>query len=138
MEEILPGQHGECEGRVVEALLATHLGSGSVPVYGTPAMLALIAAAGVAAVDPVLPEGQVSVGIALDVRHLAATPVGERVRARAEVVAVEGHKVTFRVQAWDEHAQIGEGTHARHVVDVDRFLARVQAKRGATGSEETV
>ena len=131
MAEIEPGQSAERETRVTGALLAPHLGSGSVPVYGTPAMVALIEAAAVAAIDPALPEGQVSVGFALDVRHLAATPPGERVRARAEVLAVEERKVTFRVQAWDEHALIGEGTHTRYVVDAARFMARVRTERGA-------
>jgi fluoroacetyl-CoA thioesterase len=113
----------------VDALLATHLGSGSIAVYATPAMIALMESAAVAAIDPLLPEGQASVGVALDVRHLAATPPGQQVRARAEVLAVAGRKVTFKVQAWDEHEIIGEGTHTRYVIDRVRFVERVQAKR---------
>jgi fluoroacetyl-CoA thioesterase len=128
MEHIHAGLAAEQATTVVEALLATHLGSGSVEVYATPAMIALIESAAVAAIDPLLPEGQASVGVALDVKHLAATPLGQRVRARAEVVGVEGRKVTFRVQAWDEHELIGEGTHTRYVIGVARFMERAQAK----------
>jgi predicted thioesterase len=68
------------------------------------------------------------VGIALDVRHLAATPPGQQVRARAEVTNVDGHKVTFCVQAWDEQELIGEGKHTRYVIDVARFMQRVESK----------
>ena len=67
-------------------------------------------------------------GIALDVKHLAATPPGQQVRARAEVIDVDRRKVTFKVQAWDERELIGEGTHARLVIDVARFMERVQSK----------
>jgi predicted thioesterase len=130
MENIRLGLVGEKTTTVSQTLLATHLGSGSVEVYATPGMIALMEAAAVAAIDPLLPEGQSSVGVALDVRHLAATPPGEQVRARAEVIGVDGRKVTFQVQAWDEHELIGEGTHVRYVIDVDRFVERVQSKRG--------
>lgn len=130
MENIQLGRVGEKTTTVSEALLATHLGSGSVEVYATPGMIALMEAAAVAAIDPLLPEGQSSVGVAMDVKHLAATPPGEEVRARAEVIGVDGHKVTLRVQAWDEHELIGEGTHVRYVIDVARFVERVQSKRG--------
>ena len=129
MAPVEPGQSGESETHVTDALLSTHLGSGSVPVYGTPAMLALIEAAAVAAIDSLLPAGEVSVGIALEVSHLAATPPGERVHARAEVTAVDGRRVTLRVHAWDEHALIGEGTHTRYIVDAARFMDRVRARR---------
>jgi len=135
MESIHPGLNAERTTTVVDELLATHFGSGGIAVYATPAMIALMESAAVAAIDPLLPEGQASVGIALDVKHLAATPPGQQVWARAEVVAVEGRKVTFRVQAWDEQGRlsptslIGEGTHTRYVVDTARFVARVQAKR---------
>jgi predicted thioesterase len=128
MYYIQTGLVAERSERVVESLLATRLGSGSVEVYATPAMVALIESAAVAAIEPLLPEGQSSVGIALDVRHLAATPPGQQVRARAEVIEVEGRKVTFKVEAWDEQELIGEGTHTRFVIDVDRFMQRVQSK----------
>ena len=128
MDNIQIGLAAERSETVTELLLATRLGSGSVEVYATPAMVALIESAAVAAIEPLLPEGQSSVGIALDVKHLAATPPGQQVRARAEVVKVDGRKVTFKVQAWDERELIGEGTHTRFVIDVARFMQRVQSK----------
>ena len=128
MDNIQIGLAAERCERVVESLLATRLGSGSVEVYATPAMVALMESAAVAAIEPLLPEGQASVGVALEVKHLAATPPGQQVRARAEVAAVEGRKVTFKVQAWDERELIGEGTHTRFVIDVARFMQRVQSK----------
>ena len=128
MSLLQPGLNAETTATVDESLLATVLGSGSVPVYATPAMVALMEAAAVAAIAEALPEGQTSVGTALDVRHLAATPPGHRVRARAEVTAVQGRKVSFRVQAWDERDLIGEGTHTRFVIDVARFMQRVESK----------
>jgi predicted thioesterase len=128
MDNIQIGLAAERSETVVEALLATRLGSGSVEVYATPAMVALMESASVAVLEGLLPEGQSSVGIALDVRHVAATPPGQQVRARAEVVGVEGRKVTFKVQAWDECELIGKGTHTRFVIDVARFLQRVRSK----------
>jgi fluoroacetyl-CoA thioesterase len=130
VEHIRSGLVGEKTATVVDTMLATHLGSGSIEVYATPAMIALIESAAVAAIDPLLPEGQASVGVALNVRHLAATPPGQQVRARAEVTGVEGRKVTFDVQAWDERELIGEGTHTRYVIDVARFVERVRSKLG--------
>jgi len=128
MYNIQVGLAAERTETVTESLLATRLGSGSVAVYATPAMVALMESAAVATIEPLLTEGQASVGIALDVRHLAATPPGQQVRARSEVTEVDGRKVTFRVQVWDEQELIGEGTHTRYVIDVARFLERVQSK----------
>jgi len=128
MENIQPGLTGERSVTVTEELTAQHLGSGGLMVYATPAMIALMEAAAVAAIDHLLPQGQASVGTALDVKHLAATPLGQTVRARAEVTGVEGRQVTFKVQAWDEQELIGEGTHTRFVIDVIRFTERLQKK----------
>jgi fluoroacetyl-CoA thioesterase len=128
MDTIQPGLIGEQETTVTMALTARHLGSGGIDVYATPAMIALMEAAAVAAIDPHLPEGQASVGAAIAVRHLAATPLGQRVRARAEVTGVDGRQITLTVQAWDERELIGEGTHTRFLIDVARFLEKVQAK----------
>ena len=128
MENIKPGLAGEKTMTVSEAQTARHLGSGGFRVLATPAMIALMEAAAVAAIDHLLPEGQASVGTALDVRHLAATPVGHEVRARAEVTGVDGRQVIFNVQAWDEKEQIGEGIHTRFVIDVARYMQRVTAK----------
>lgn len=132
MAELAPGLVGEASAIVGEGNLATDFGSGSVRVLGTPAMIGLMEAAAIAAVDHLLPEGQASVGTWLEVRHLAATPPGLRVRARAELIAVDGRKLRFRVEAFDEVEQIGAGEHERFVVMLDRFLARATAKQGAS------
>lgn len=131
MDGIRAGLTGEKTVEVTAELTAQHLGSGGLAVYATPAMIALMEAAAVAAIDPLLGEGQASVGTAINVRHVAATPLGHTVRAQAEVTGVEGRQVTFSVQAWDEQELIGEGTHTRVVIDVGRFSERVAKKARA-------
>lgn len=110
---------------------APRIGSGRIAVLATPVMINLIEAAALAAVEHLLPEGHQSLGIHLDVRHFAATPVGLRVAAAAKVVAVEGRTITFRVEARDEREPIGDGLHQRVVVNVARFDDRVQRKLAA-------
>lgn len=129
MAQIEVGLRGESSVIVTEAHTAQQMRSGSLAVFATPAMIALMEAAAVAALAPVLPDDQSSVGTAVDVKHLAATPVGQTVRAQAEITAVDGRTITFKVQAWDQHDLIGEGTHTRVVINVERFMARVQAKQ---------
>jgi fluoroacetyl-CoA thioesterase len=107
---------------------APSIGSGLVPVLATPVMINLIEAAALAAVEHLLPAGHQSLGIHLDVRHFAATPIGMRVRATAELTAVDGRTLLFRVEASDEKEAIGGGSHQRVVVNVARFDARVQKK----------
>ena len=126
--EIVPGMTGEASTIVDPEKTARHLGSGGIDVYATPAMIALMEAAAVAAIDKHLSEGQASVGTALDVKHLAATPLRQQVRARAEVLAVDGRRVDFRVQSWDAQELIGEGTHTRFIIDIERFEKRLQEK----------
>jgi fluoroacetyl-CoA thioesterase len=128
LDNIKPGLVGEKSTTVTEALTAQHLASGGLNVYATPAMVALMEAAAVAAIDPLLGEGQASVGTDLNIRHLAATPIGRQVRARAEVTGVDGRHVKFTVQAWDETELIGQGTHTRFVIDVARFMKKVASK----------
>ena len=128
MSEPAPGLTGEIEAVVTEDDTAARWGSGLVPVFGTPALVGLMEGAAVQALEEHLPPGQTSVGGRIDVRHLAATPVGMRVRARAELVKVEGRRLLFRVEAWDEVERIGEATHERFVVGVERFVARAKAK----------
>jgi len=131
-EEIVPGLVGESEVLVGEKMTARHLGSGDVSVFATPEMVRLMERAAVAAVDAQLPEGHATVGVGLDVRHLAATPVGMRVSARAELKAVAGRELTFEVTAWDETEPVGSGVHKRFVVDLERFRRRVGDKRKET------
>jgi fluoroacetyl-CoA thioesterase len=125
---IRPGLTGTAALIVGPEDTAPHVGSGRIAVLATPVMINLIEAAALAAVEELLPTGHQSLGIHLDVRHFAATPVGLRVTATAEVTSVEGRTITFRVQASDERELIGEGVHERVVVNVVRFDARVQRK----------
>ncbi len=133
MDKLVTGLSGESQTVVTKANTARHLGSGGVEVFATPEMVRLMERAGVAAVDHLLPEGQRTVGVHLDVKHLAATPPGMTVTARAELVAVEGRRLTFRVEAFDEVEKVGEGTHRRYVIDVARFQQRVEEKRKTAG-----
>jgi predicted thioesterase len=125
---IQPGLTAEVEIQVGDTETAAQLGSGSIPVYATPALVALMEKAAVQALDGHLPTGQTTVGGQIDVRHLAATPVGMKVRARAELIEVSGHKLTFHIQAWDESEQIGGADHVRFIIDEEKFMAKVRGK----------
>lgn len=131
MDAVTPGLTGGAELTVGEEHTASSVGSGTIHVLGTPVMINLMEAAALDAAEHLLPAGHQSLGIHLDVSHIAATPVGMKVRATAEVTAVDGNRVHFRVEAHDEADLIGEGTHERVVVDVARFDKRVRAKVGA-------
>ena len=122
------GLTGTAELIVGEQHTAPRIGSGRIRVLATPVMINLIEAAALAAVEQSLPEHHQSLGTHLDVTHIAATPVGMRVRATAEVLRVEGRTVWFKVRAEDERELIGEGTHERVVVNLERFDKRVQEK----------
>jgi fluoroacetyl-CoA thioesterase len=102
------------------------------PVFATPMMILMMENAALNAIRPFLDPGESAVGTKVDVSHTAATPVGHRVRAEAEVVGVTGRQIRFRVAAWDEAEQIGAGTHERMVVDLERLEKRLVAKRPAT------
>jgi predicted thioesterase len=125
---ITPGLAGTAELVVGPEHTAPFVGSGRIAVLATPVMINVIEAAALAAIEHLLPEGHQSLGIHLDVSHVAATPIGLRVTARAEVLRVEGRTVTFRVEARDDYEPIGGGTHQRVVVSVARFDERVQRK----------
>ncbi|MCC7049138.1 MAG: thioesterase family protein [Alphaproteobacteria bacterium] len=129
LSALRPGMSGTAELLVEPEHTAPRVGSGKVAVLATPVMINLIEAAALAACERVLPAGCQSLGIHLDIRHFAATPVGMRVRATAELVAVDGRTLTFKVAARDGKEPIGDGTHQRVVVNVERFDRRVQAKR---------
>jgi fluoroacetyl-CoA thioesterase len=131
MGELASGLTGETEMVVTEADTADRWGSGVVPVFGTPSLVGLMEGAAVQALMGHLPLGQTSVGGRIDVRHLAPTPVGMRVRARAELVEVDGRRLVFHVEARDEAEQIGEATHERFIVDEERFVAKARAKAEA-------
>ena len=126
--EFTVGMKGEVSTEVEREDTAYEVGSGSLLVYATPCMVALMEGAACEAIQEAMPEGKTSVGIELNVSHLAATPVGLNVRAVAEVTAVEGSILTFRVEAFDEAGKIGEGTHKRAVVTTQCFLDKAYAK----------
>jgi len=125
---IRPGLTGTAELIVGPEHTAPRVGSGRIAVLATPVMINVIEAAALAAVEHLLPQGYQSLGIHLDVRHFAATPVGLRVTAIAAVLAVEARTIRFQVEARDERELIGDGQHARVVVNVARFDERVQRK----------
>ena len=126
--ELAAGREGSAAVVVTEEHTAARVGSGKIRVLATPVMINLMEAAALEAVEALLPPGHQSLGTRLDVTHTAATPVGMRVEARARLVAVDGRKLRFTLEARDERETIGEGTHERVVVNVERFDARVQKK----------
>ncbi len=128
LANVKPGLFGTAELIVGEEHTAPRVGSGRVAVLATPVMINLIEAASLKAVEHLLPEGHQSLGTRLDVKHYAATPVGMKIKAIAEVVKVEGRQIYFVVRAEDEKEPIGDGTHDRVVVNVERFAKRVQRK----------
>jgi predicted thioesterase len=133
MVSLKPGLVGEATLIVEEKHTAYCLRSGNVPVLATPIMIALMEEAAHNLVDPLLGPGKLSVGTHLDVKHLAATPIGMRVMARAELSAVDGRTLTFRVEAQDERERVGEGTHTRTIISLEPFLARLEKKTSAAG-----
>jgi predicted thioesterase len=130
--EIKPGLFAERVVQISEAQSARHLGSGSLRVFATPAMILLIEEVSREAIEPHLPAGKTTVGIELHVRHLAPTPIGSTVRIRSEVTAVDANRVMLRAEVWDETEKVGEGEHTRAIIDLERFQRRVAAKAGGS------
>ena len=126
--EITVGLKGEASTLVEREDTAQEVGSGSLLVYATPCMVALMEGAACNALEGVLPEDKTSVGIELSISHIAATPVGMEVRAEAEITSVEKNILTYTVTAYDEAGKIGEGTHKRAVITAQKFLDKVYAK----------
>jgi len=129
MAGLEPGLTGEVEKRVAEDDTAARWGSGLVPVFGTPSLVGLMENAAVEALKGHLPAERTSVGGHMDVRHLAPTPVGMHVRARAELVEIDGQRLVFTIEAWDDAERIGEASHTRFVIEQQRFLERAESKR---------
>jgi fluoroacetyl-CoA thioesterase len=128
MENLHIGLTGEASTMVTTENTAVRMGSGKAEVFATPAMVALIEEAAIKAADHLLPEGSATVGTHIDVRHVAATPIGLRVRAEARLIQVQGRQLFFRVEAHDEREKIGEGLHERFVIDTNRFLEKAARK----------
>jgi fluoroacetyl-CoA thioesterase len=126
--KLRPGLTGFARIHVGVEQTAPSIGSGKVPVLATPVMINLIEAASLAAVEHLLPPGHQSLGIHLDVRHFAATPIGMHVEATAELTGIEGRTLSFKVEASDDKEPIGGGTHQRVVVNVARFDERIHRK----------
>ena len=120
--EITVGMKGEAFTEVEREDTAAEVGSGSLLVYATPCMVALMEGAACEAIAEALPEDQTTVGIELNIQHLSATPVGHEVRAEAIVTAVDGKIITFELHAFDEAGEIGKGTHKRCIVNSQKFL----------------
>ncbi|MEI7681069.1 MAG: thioesterase family protein [Betaproteobacteria bacterium] len=130
LTQIQPGLKGSVEIVVGEEHTAPHVGSGRVRVLATPIMINLMEAAALQAVEGLLPAGHQTVGIHLDVTHVAATPVGMRVRAHAELMRVDKRTLFFDVSAEDEKERIGGGLHERIVINLAKFDGRMQDKLG--------
>ena len=126
--EITVGMKGEVSTVVEREDTAKEVGSGSLLVYATPCMVALMEGAACEALGDALGEDKTTVGIELNIQHLSATPVGLEVRAEAEVTAVDGKIITFELKAFDEVGEIGKGTHKRAIVSVQKFLDKAYEK----------
>ncbi|PKM89091.1 MAG: thioesterase [Firmicutes bacterium HGW-Firmicutes-12] len=123
-----PGMTCEKTEIVTENNTAIKYGSGSVNVYATPAMVGLMENASFSCVDLHLPAGYLTVGTFVDVKHLTATPVGMKVTAKVELVLVEGKRLEFKVEAYDEKEKIGEGTHGRYIINQNKFMSKTEEK----------
>ena len=126
--EISVGMKGEAGTLVEREDTAKEVGSGSLLVYATPCMVALMEGAACEAIQEALSDTQTTVGTELNIQHISATPVGLEVRAEAEVIAVDGKVITFSVKAFDEAGEIGNGTHKRVIVNTQKFLEKAYDK----------
>ena len=127
--DLHPGMAAEKSILVEAGHSAAHLGSGNAEVYATPSMVLHMEETALEAVDPHVGPGRATVGAFIGGKHLAPTPLGMKVRIRAELVKVEGRTLSFLVQAWDEVEKIGEAEHTRVVIDLDRFRSKLDAKK---------
>ncbi|MCQ2180323.1 MAG: thioesterase family protein [Bacteroidales bacterium] len=122
------GIRGRQETTVTSANVATNVGSGKVKVFATPMMISLVEKAACLSIEPFLEEGQSSVGTHIDISHCAATPMGMQVWAETEVIGIDRRRITFSVKAYDERGLIGEGTHERFIIDIEKFLSKAESK----------
>jgi len=113
---------------VDQTVSAKNVASGTVDVYATPMMIALMEQTAYQCVQPYLESGQATVGTKVEVSHISATPMGKRVYAEAELIEVDRRRLVFRVEAYDEAGKIGEGIHERFIIDIDRFMDKLKSK----------
>ncbi len=125
LQELKPGLAGTAETIVRETNTAIAMGSGSLQVFATPCMVALMEQAACNAVDPCFNDSESSVGTLINITHDAATGMGKKVTATATLTAVEGRKLVFEITAADEDKQIGKGTHERFIVNKEKFMAKL-------------
>jgi predicted thioesterase len=123
-----PGIRGEKQDTVTDKNTARSYGSGGLAVYGTPSMVALMEGACVEAADKLLPPGFSTVGTELNIKHIAATPLGMTVRAAGELTHIDGRALIFRVEAFDGKGKIGEGVHGRFIIENEKFLKKAESK----------
>ncbi|SKA95456.1 Thioesterase superfamily [Caloramator quimbayensis] len=128
MDKIKVGLNSSFETDVKNEHLASRYGSGLVDVLATPAMIALMECTAKNAVDLHLPVGYTTVGTKVDIAHIAATPLGMKVTINAELIKIEGKKLVFKVEAFDEVEKIGEGIHERYVINSDKFMDKINKK----------
>ena len=128
-DTLKPGLNAETTAIVTKKNTASSYGSGYLDVFSTPAMIALMEEASYMTVDAILPSGHTTVGTEVNIKHLAATPIGMKVSARAELLNIDGRALLFKVEAFDEKAKIGEGTHSRFIVEVEKFMAKTEGKK---------
>ncbi|MCQ2299574.1 MAG: thioesterase family protein [Bacteroidales bacterium] len=127
----MTGTKGHFEQVVTPELTAAHVGSGLAPVFATPMMISMMEQTCSDSVAPLLKEGESTVGTKIDITHDAATPVGMKVWCDSELVEVDRRRLVFEVKAYDEKGLIGQGRHERFVIDYEKFMAKVNAKRDA-------
>lgn len=128
-DALTPGITGEDSLLVTPETTADKMGNPGAKVFATPMLVALMERAAANAVRPYLEPGQGTVGTRVDIAHLAATPVGMTVRAVAKLVEIAGKRLVFEVGAFDDREKVGEGRHERFIIDTEKFLARIAAKR---------
>jgi len=127
-QEALLGKKGEARCLVQESNTAERFASGAVPVFGTPALVGLMEQAAIDAISSHVPGGHTTVGTRIDLRHIAPTPIGMTVRAVATLAQVDGRRLVFRVEAFDDCEKVGEAVHERYIVDQERFLKKAGSK----------
>jgi predicted thioesterase len=114
---------------VTDANTASACGSGGLSVFATPAMIACMEGAAALAVEKLFPPGGTTVGTELNIKHLSASPLGLKITAKAELLAVDGRVLSFKVEAFDDAGKIGEGTHSRFIVESEKFMAKTENKK---------
>ena len=129
MTNLEPGLTGKADRVVTRADTALEIGSGSVPVFATPMLVALMESAAINSLGKQLPEGQTTVGIKIDISHTAATPVGMTVTAQARLLEVDRKRLVFEVSAEDGSGEVGKGRHERFIVDQEKFISRAGEKQ---------